>query len=70
VIAHLPLAPEIDRAALIGYPVAHRLFGTSRSASTVYVRADPERVLEASSLLPATADPRYPEALRARAPGG
>jgi putative ABC transport system permease protein len=61
VIAHLPLAPEIDRAALIGYPVAHRLFGTSRSASTVYVRAGPERVLEAFSLLPATADPRYPE---------
>jgi putative ABC transport system permease protein len=61
VLEPLPLAPEIDRAALIGYPIAHRLFGTGRSASTLYVRADPEHVTEAASLLPATADPQNPE---------
>jgi putative ABC transport system permease protein len=61
VLASLPLAPEIDRAALIGYPVAHRLFGTTRSASTLYVRADPEHVREAAALLPAAADPQNPE---------
>ena len=61
VLAPLPLAPEIDRAALIGYPIAHALFGTSRNASTLYVRADPEHVSEAASLLPATADPQNPE---------
>jgi putative ABC transport system permease protein len=61
VLATLPLAPEIDRAALIGYPVAHRLFGTTRNASTLYVRADPERVPEAAALLPAAADPQNPE---------
>jgi putative ABC transport system permease protein len=56
-----PLAPEIERAALIGYPIAHRLFGTSRHATMLYVRADPERVTEADSLLGATADPQNPE---------
>jgi putative ABC transport system permease protein len=61
VLAPLPLAPEIDRAALIGYPIAHALFATTRNASTLYVRADPERVTEAASLLPATADPQNPE---------
>jgi putative ABC transport system permease protein len=61
VLAALPLAPEIDRAVLIGYPIAHSLFGTARNASTLYVRADPERVTEAASLLPATADPQNPE---------
>ncbi len=61
VLASLPLAPEIDASALIGYQVAHRLFGTTRSASTVYVRADQERVGEASTLLSATADPQSPE---------
>jgi putative ABC transport system permease protein len=61
VLAALPLAPEIDRAALIGYPVAYRLFGTTRSASTLYVRADPEHVPEAAALLPATADPENPQ---------
>ena len=61
VIGLLPLAPEIERAALIGYPIAHELFGTSRHASTLYVRANPERVREADSLLAATADPQNPE---------
>jgi putative ABC transport system permease protein len=61
VMGPLPLAPEVERAALIGYPIAHGLFGTSRSASTLYVRADPERVREADSLLGATADPQNPE---------
>jgi putative ABC transport system permease protein len=61
VIGPLPLAPEIERAALIGYPVAKGLFGTSRHATTLYVRADPERVREADSLLGATADPQNPE---------
>jgi putative ABC transport system permease protein len=61
VLASLPLAPEIDRAALIGYSIAHRLFGTTRSASTLYVRADPERVSEAAALLAPAADPQNPE---------
>jgi putative ABC transport system permease protein len=61
VIGPLPLAPEIERAALIGYPIAHSLFGTTRHASMLYVRADPERVPEADSLLAATADPQNPE---------
>jgi len=61
VIGPQPLAPEIERAALIGYPIAHSLFGTSRHATMLYVRADPERVPEADSLLAATADPQNPE---------
>jgi putative ABC transport system permease protein len=61
VLGAQPLAPEVERAALIGYPVAARLFGTTRHASTLYVRADPERVLNAAALLAATADPQNPE---------
>lgn len=61
IMGPVPLAPEIERAALIGYPVARRLFGATRHASIVYVRADPERVREADALLGATADPQSPE---------
>ncbi len=61
VLGPQPLAPEIERAALIGYPIAHKLFGTTHSASTLYVRTDPERVVEAASLLAGTADPQNPE---------
>ncbi len=61
VIGPQPLAPEMERAALIGYPIAHSVFGTSRHATMLYVRADPERVPEADALLAATADPQNPE---------
>jgi putative ABC transport system permease protein len=61
VLGSLALAPEIERAALIGYPIAHSLFGSTRHASMLYVRADPERVREADSLLAGTADPQNPE---------
>jgi putative ABC transport system permease protein len=68
VIGSLPLAPEIERAALIGYPVAKRLFGTTRHASMLYVRADPERVPEADSLLGAAANPQNPEQTKVSRP--
>ena len=61
VLGRMPLSPEIERAALIGYPVAGRLFGTARNATSLYVKADPERVEEAASLLAATANPQNPE---------
>ncbi len=68
VIGPLPLAPEIERAALIGYPVAKRLFGTSRHAGMLYARADPERVPEADSLLGAAANPESPEQTKVSRP--
>ena len=68
VIGSLPLAPEIERAALIGYPVAKRLFGTTRHATMLYVRADPERVPEADSLLGAAANPQNPEQTKVSRP--
>ena len=68
VIGSLPLAPEIERAALIGYPLAKRLFATTRHASMLYVRADPERVPEADSLLGAAANPQNPEQTKVSRP--
>jgi putative ABC transport system permease protein len=68
ILRHLPLAPEIDRAAVMGYPVAKRLFGTSRSASTVYVRADQDQVNEARDLLAPTVDPQHPEEVQVSRP--
>jgi putative ABC transport system permease protein len=68
VIGPLPLAPEIERAALIGYPVAKRLFATTRHAGMLYVRADPERVPEADSLLGAAANAQNPEQTKVSRP--
>jgi putative ABC transport system permease protein len=59
----LPLVPELDSAAIVGYPVAARLFDTARSPSKVYVRADEgeSHVRDAAALLPSAADPWGPE---------
>jgi putative ABC transport system permease protein len=63
VLEPLPLVPELDSAALIGYPVAARLFGTDRNPSGVYVRAreGEAQVRAAAGLLPSAADPWDPE---------
>jgi putative ABC transport system permease protein len=59
----LPLVPELDSAALVGYPAAKRLFGTDRSPSKIYVRArqGEAQVRDAAALLPSAADPWAPE---------
>ncbi|MEO7555036.1 MAG: ABC transporter permease, partial [Acidimicrobiales bacterium] len=54
------LAPDIDRAVLIGYPVAQRLFGIDDAPSTVRVRTDPDQVEAVRAVLAATADPLKP----------
>ena len=58
-----PVALEsvIDSAALIGFPAAEDLLGADASASTVYVRADTERVAAVRDLLGRTANPARPE---------
>jgi putative ABC transport system permease protein len=59
----LPLVPELDSAALVGYPAAARFFGSDRSPSKVYVRAreGEAHVRAAAALLPSAADPWGPE---------
>ena len=64
----MPLAPEIDRSALIGLPVAQSDFLTSDSPDTVYVRADPNHVLPTLNVLPAAANPEHPEQVNVSRP--
>lgn len=61
VLLPLPLAPEIDRSALIGLPVAQADFLAADSPDTVYVRSDPAHVLDTRDLLPRAANPAHPE---------
>ena len=61
VLRSLPLAPEIDRSVLLGLPVAESDFLVDDSPDTVYVRADPNRVLDIYAVLPRAANPAHPE---------
>jgi len=62
------LAPDLDAAALIGLPIAKNLFGAEGSASTIYVRANPDDLDDVRSVLGATANPEHPEEVEVTRP--
>jgi putative ABC transport system permease protein len=60
VLNSLPLAPEIDRSALVGLPVAEAQFHARGAPDMVYVRSVPTQVIETAGLLPRAAYPQDP----------
>jgi putative ABC transport system permease protein len=64
----LPLAPELDRSALVGFPVAARLFDYQGHPSRIYVRTTTDSTTTVAGLLAATADPQHPEQVQASRP--
>ena len=57
----LPLAPEIDRSALVGFPAATALLGLDGHPSRLYVRAATDQVEQVGRLLAPTVDPLHPQ---------
>jgi putative ABC transport system permease protein len=68
IIDPLPLAPELDRAALIGTLAAETYLDADVSPTSVYVRADAAHVDEVRGVLGATANPERPEAVTVQRP--
>lgn len=68
ILAPVELAPDLNSSVLVGGPVAERLLGWDGSPSTVYVRADAERVSQVRSLLGRTASPERPEEVNVSRP--
>jgi putative ABC transport system permease protein len=68
ILEPLPLAPELDRSALVGFPVATRLLGYQGHPSRIYVRTTTEQTTQVAGLLGATADPQHPEQVQASRP--
>ena len=60
VLNPLPLAPEVDRSALVGFPVAAALLGYDGHPSRIYVRTDVDATAQVDALLGPTADPQAP----------
>ena len=63
ILEPLPLAPEIDRSALVGMEAARAYLDTEASPTTIYVRAVDELLDDVRSVLPATSNPESPEAV-------
>jgi putative ABC transport system permease protein len=63
-----PLAPELDRAALIGWPVAQQLLDFDGHPTTVYERSRDEAVAAVGAVLAATVNPESPDEVEVSRP--
>jgi putative ABC transport system permease protein len=54
------LAPEIDRSALVGFPIAAEVLGYDGHPSRLYVRTQVDETVRVAGLLGATANPASP----------
>ena len=68
ILRQVPLAPEIDEAALVGFPVADARLGLGGHATEIYLRAQPDQVQAVAAVLPFTANPALPEGVQVSLP--
>jgi len=68
VMAPLPLAPDIDRSALIGYGEAVTDYAADGAPTTIYVRARTDAVTAVQGVLGPTANPAHPEEVQVSRP--
>jgi putative ABC transport system permease protein len=68
ILRPVPLAPEIDEAALVGFPIADAQLGLDGHATEIYLRAQPDQVQAVAMVLPFTANPALPEGVQVSQP--
>jgi ABC-type transport system, involved in lipoprotein release, permease component len=68
VLAPLPLAEEIDRSALVGFPAAERYLGFDGHPTTIYERSAEDAVEAVRAVLPRTVNPENPEEVEVSRP--
>jgi putative ABC transport system permease protein len=69
ILERVTLADALDSAAIVGFDVAEDLLGAeNRSASTIYVRAQPDAIRGVRDKLGATASPEHPEEVEVSRP--
>jgi putative ABC transport system permease protein len=64
----VPLAPELDSAALIGWPVASDVLGFDGHPTTIYSRSRDDAVPQVADILAATANPESPNEVQVSRP--
>jgi len=68
ILAPVELAPELDTAALIGWPVAASMLDFDGYATTIYTRSREDSVEAVAGVLAATANPEAPNEVRVSRP--
>ena len=68
IVQPVPLAPELDRAALIGFTEATRIAGQPVLPTELYVRTYPQSTNAVGAVLAATVDPASPQGVEVTNP--
>lgn len=68
ILEPMPLAPEIERSALVGFPAAERHLGFDGHPTTIYERSAEEAVEAVRAVLPRTVNPENPEEVEVSRP--
>ncbi|MFJ4621941.1 ABC transporter permease [Streptomyces sp. NPDC088812] len=68
ILRSMPLAAELNSAALVGWPTAERELGFDGYATTVYTRSAEEKVESVRTVLAATANPEAPSEVNVSRP--
>jgi putative ABC transport system permease protein len=68
VLGPAPLAPEVERSALVGWDAARTYLGFDGHPTTVYERSTPESVHDVRSRLARTVNPENPEEVEVSRP--
>lgn len=61
ILNEFELNPDLDRAALVGFEAAETFLDNDGVPSSVLVRTDPDFIDDVRAVLPATANPEFPE---------
>ena len=61
ILEEAPLAPELDTAALVGWPIAQELLGYDGAPTRLYERSTDSEVDDVGAVLAATVNPDNPE---------
>ncbi|MDT7729561.1 MAG: putative transport system permease protein [Actinomycetota bacterium] len=68
VLSPMPLAPEVERSAIVGWNAAKQFLGFDGYPTTVYVRADESEVDNVRQVLGQTLNPQAPNEVDVRRP--
>ncbi|HUR06315.1 MAG TPA: FtsX-like permease family protein, partial [Nonomuraea sp.] len=68
ILTPMPLAPEIERSALVGFPAGEELLGFGGHPSTIYERSVEESVEGVRGVLPRTVNPENPQEVNVSRP--
>ena len=68
ILDDMPLHPDIERAVMIGEPVARELFENDLQPTALYARIHPDFVDDVVDVIPATVNPQNPDQISVTRP--